>query len=667
MEQQKKRIDKLREELNDHNHRYYVLNSPIISDMKYDQLLSELDALERANPQYSDPLSPTVRLGSDIVSSFKQVEHRYPMLSLANTYNWDDLRDFHSRIVKEVGYDNIEYSCELKFDGTAISLQYENGCFVRAITRGDGERGDDVSTNVKTIRSIPMSLMGEGYPTHFEIRGEIFMPHNSFKRLNSEREDIGELPFANPRNAAAGTLKQQNSSVVAQRGLDAYLYSYISDDQSSDSHFDSMQIAKEWGFKISDLSRKVVGIDAVINYIEEWNEKRKQLPYDTDGVVIKVDILSLQKRLGFTAKAPRWAVAYKFKAESATTKLISIDFQVGRTGAITPVANLNPVHLAGTTVKRASLHNADQISLLDIRIGDMVQVEKGGEIIPKVTGVELSLREEDSVPFEYITICPSCRENLVRSEDEAKHYCPNLYGCPPQIVGRIIHFISRKAMNIDSLGEETVDLLYRTGLIANFSDLYNLSAIQISNLERLGEKSAAKIIESIRKSKEVPFSRLLFAIGIRYVGQTTAAKIAASLGSMNAVVSASKERLLEIDEVGDKIADSIIEYFDNPINIALIERLKAYGLMMEQPVKEQLSESLSGKGIVISGVFNRYSRDEIKELISSHGGRNIASVSSKTDFLLAGEGIGPAKLKKAEKLEVPIISEDEFLKMISDE
>lgn len=660
----KEQIDNLRDELNKHNHSYYVLNSPIISDSMYDKLLRELADLEQQNPQYYDPLSPTLRLGSDITSSFQQVAHRYPMLSLANTYSETELREFHNRIVKECGED-IVYSCELKFDGTAISLLYEDGSFVRAVTRGDGERGDDVSANVKTIRSIPMVLMGEGYPHSFEVRGEIFMPHKSFKKLNAEREDVGETPFANPRNAAAGTLKQQNSAVVASRGLDCYLYALTSDSEITPSHHQNLEIASEWGFKTPESSIKVTGIDGVLEYIKKWDKQRKKLPYDTDGVVVKVDSIALQRQLGFTAKAPRWAVAFKFKAETAVTELLSVDFQVGRTGAITPVANLAPVRLAGTVVKRASLHNADQIELLDIRERDMVMVEKGGEIIPKVVGVDKSHRDIFSEPLEYISECPSCGAKLVRNPDEAKHYCPNTMGCPPQIIGRIIHFISRKAMNIDSLGEETVELLYSQGMISNYADLYDLKAWQLAPLERLGEKSATKIVESIALSKQVPFSRLLFAIGIRYVGQTTAKKIAASLHTIDQVAEASLERLLDIDEVGEKIAQSILSYFADPQSRELIERLKGYDLKMEEQQKEQLSNALEGKAVVVSGVFSGYSRDEMKSLIEHHGGRNVSSVSSKTDFILAGDGIGPAKLQKAQKLGVAIIGQDEFFNMIS--
>lgn len=652
----------LRRMLNEYNRQYYVYNAPTVSDFEYDKLLRELQELEEANPQYDDPNSPTKRVGSDLTSEFHSAQHRFPMLSLANTYSADELRDFCYRVEKEVG--QAQYVCELKFDGTAISLTYENGRLLRAVTRGDGVTGDDVTANVRTIRSIPLELAGDDYPALFEIRGEIFMPHASFERLNRERAEAGEQLFANPRNAAAGTLKQQSSAVVAQRGLDSFLYALAGDALPFDNHWDNVQKAREWGFKVSDKMELCDSIDKISDYIHRMDTLRTELPYDTDGVVVKVNSYDFQRRLGATAKAPRWAVAYKFKAEQALTELLSVDFQVGRTGAITPVANLAPVQLAGTTVKRASLHNAEQIALLDIRLGDMVYVEKGGEIIPKVTGVELSQRPTDSVPFEYIMRCPECDTELVKYEGEAKHYCPNQSGCPPQIVGRVIHFIGRKAMDIESIGEETVSLMYEQGLVRNVADLYDLEAYQIAVLPRLGEKSAANIINSIKKSAEVPFHRVLFALGIRFVGETTAKYLAAHFGSLDAIAASSREELIEAEEIGGKIADSIIDYFANDDNRNIIERLRAAGLRFEADKREFISSRLDGLNFVISGSFARHSRDELKELIELHGGKNLAAVSANVNFLLAGEKIGPAKLTKANKLGVEIISEEQFEQMI---
>lgn len=658
-----KEIDELRRLLNEYNHLYYVEAAPVVSDFEYDRMMRRLQELEAQHPEEFDPASPTQRVGSDLNNEFETVVHRFPMLSLSNTYSLEELHEFCNKVEKEVG--EVEYVCELKFDGTAISLTYENGILTRGVTRGDGTQGDDVTANVKTIRSIPLKLRGNDYPDFFEIRGEILMPYDTFNRLNAEREDIGENPFANPRNAAAGTLKLQNSSIVAERGLDCFLYYMSGDDLPYKSHWENLQKAREWGFKISDRMRLCRSWDEVMNYITEADELRKSLPYATDGAVIKVNDYALQKRLGYTAKAPKWAVAYKFKAEAALTELLSVDFQVGRTGAITPVANLNPVQLAGTVVKRASLHNAEQIALLDIRLGDMVYVEKGGEIIPKITGVELSERKSESRPFEYISKCPECGTELIKVDGEAKHYCPNQTLCPPQIVGRIIHFISRKAMNIEGIGEETALLLYQCGLVNNIADLYDIQPNMIAALPRLGEKSAENIIHSLSESKKVPFGRVLFALGIRFVGETTAKKLAAHFKNIDALMAADYEELIQADEVGSKIAESIQDYFADSANKEIIERLRRAGVQFEIVEQEQLSNSIAGLKFVISGKFERHSRDELKELIEKHGGKNISAVSANVDFVLAGSDMGPAKAAKAEKLGVRIISESEFEKMIN--
>ncbi|MBQ1201709.1 MAG: NAD-dependent DNA ligase LigA [Alistipes sp.] len=655
-------IESLREQLNYHNRKYYVENSPEISDYDFDCLMRRLMDLEAEHPQYYDPLSPSVRVGSDRTSEFISVAHRYPMLSLSNTYSIEELNTFIERIEQQQGV--TEFVCELKFDGTAISLTYEKGRLVRAVTRGDGTMGDDVTANVKTIRSIPLTISGDDVPELFEIRGEIFMPYASFDRLNSEREAAGEPLLANPRNAAAGTLKQQQSAVVAKRGLDCTLYQMAGDNLPFTNHIENLEAARRWGFKVSEHMTLCRGAKEVIEYITHWDEARKALPYPTDGVVIKVNDFALRRTLGFTAKSPRWAVAYKFKAESALTRLVSVDFQVGRTGAITPVANLEPVLLAGTTVKRASLHNAEQIAALDIRIGDMVYVEKGGEIIPKITGVELSERKSDSTPFEYITLCPECGAELVRFEGEAKHYCPNQSGCRPQILGRIIHFIRRKAMNIDGLGAETVELLFENGLIADIADLYTLRANDLALLPRLGEKSADNIISSIEASKSVPFARVLFGLGVRFVGETTAKYMASHFKSLDAIMAADSSELQEAEEVGDKIAQAIIEYFADPVNLAIIERLRAAGLQFESEQAVRSSNILEGKNIVVSGKFSVYSRDELKALIESHGGKNQSGVSGNTDYIVAGENMGPAKLQKAEKLGVTILTEQQFIELI---
>lgn len=659
----RERIEELRRLLDYHNHKYYVENAPEISDFEFDTLMHELQRLEAGHPEYADPNSPSVRVGSDLCAEFRTVRHRYAMLSLGNTYSLEELHEFLDRIEREAG--PTDYVCELKFDGTAISLTYEGGQLVQALTRGDGVEGDDVTANVRTIRSVPLRLRGEGWPALFEIRGEILMPYASFDRLNAEREANGEPLFANPRNAAAGTLKQQASAVVARRGLDCTLYQLAGDNLPFTTHWESLAKAREWGFKVSEHMRICHDTAQIDEFIAYWDEARRQLPFPTDGVVIKVNDFVVRRQLGFTAKAPKWAVAYKFKAEQALTRLESISFQVGRTGAVTPVANLEPVLLAGTTVRRATLHNAEQMALLDIRPGDMVYVEKGGEIIPKITGVELAQRPADSLPFRYIDRCPECGTPLVRYEGEAKHYCPNQSGCRPQIIGRMLHFIRRKAMDIEGLGEETVELLYDNGLVHDISDLYDLRAEQLAPLPRLGEKSADNIIRSIRRSTEVPFRRVLFGLGIRFVGETTAKYLAEHFRSLDAVMAASREELVEADEVGEKIADAIREYFADAENLRIIGRLRQAGLQFEEAARELASEALAGRSFVVSGRFTR-SRDEMKELIELHGGRNLAAVSGNVDYLVAGEKMGPAKLKKAEKLGIRILTEEEFLRMVGE-
>ena len=659
----RERIEELRRLLDYHNHKYYVENAPEISDFEFDTLMHELQRLEAEHPEYADPNSPSVRVGSDLCAEFRTVRHRYAMLSLGNTYSLEELHEFLDRIEREAG--PTDYVCELKFDGTAISLTYEGGQLVQALTRGDGVEGDDVTANVRTIRSVPLRLRGEGWPALFEIRGEILMPYASFDRLNAEREANGEPLFANPRNAAAGTLKQQASAVVARRGLDCTLYQLAGDNLPFTTHWESLAKAREWGFKVSEHMRICHDTAQIDEFIAYWDEARRQLPFPTDGVVIKVNDFAVRRQLGFTAKAPKWAVAYKFKAEQALTRLESISFQVGRTGAVTPVANLEPVLLAGTTVRRATLHNAEQMALLDIRPGDMVYVEKGGEIIPKITGVELARRPADSLPFRYIDRCPECGTPLVRYEGEAKHFCPNQSGCRPQIIGRMLHFIRRKAIDIEGLGEETVELLYDNGLVHDISDLYDLRAEQLAPLPRLGEKSADNIIRSIRRSTEVPFRRVLFGLGIRFVGETTAKYLAEHFRSLDAVMAASREELVEADEVGEKIADAIREYFADAENLRIIGRLRQAGLQFEEAARELASEALAGRSFVVSGRFTR-SRDEMKELIELHGGRNLAAVSGNVDYLVAGEKMGPAKLKKAEKLGIRILTEEEFLRMVGE-
>lgn len=662
------RIDQLREELHVHNYNYYVLNTPVISDLEFDKLMRELQDLEALHPEYYDPNSPSVRVGSDLNKNFTQVEHKYPMLSLGNTYSQAEVTEFYERVSKSLN-EEFELCCEMKYDGTSISLTYEDGKLVRAVTRGDGVRGDDVTDNVKTIRSIPLVLHGEGYPKNFEIRGEILMPWNVFEELNRERELREEPLFANPRNAASGTLKSQNSAVVANRKLDAYLYYLLGDNLPHDGHYENLQEAAKWGFKISHISRKARTLQEVFDFINYWDVERKNLPVATDGIVLKVNSLRQQRNLGYTAKSPRWAIAYKFQAERALTKLEKVTYQVGRTGAVTPVANLDPVQLSGTVVRRASLHNADIIASLDLHIGDMVYVEKGGEIIPKITGVEVSARPAGSEKVTFITHCPECGSELVRYEDEAAYYCTNETACPPQIKGKIEHFISRRAMNIEGLGPETVDLFYQEGLIHDIADLYTLQTADICRLERMGEKSAENIIQGIERSKEVPYERVLFALGIRFVGETVAKKVAKAFRSIEALASTNLDDLIHVDEIGEKIAGSIIQYFANEKNRILVERLRQSGLKLEADEEDLsgYSDKLKGMSIVISGVFARHSRDEYKALIEKHGGKNVGSISKKTSFILAGDNMGPSKLGKAQQLNIPIKDENEFLAMIEEE
>lgn len=663
----KEKIDQLRADLHRHNYNYYVLNAPEISDKEFDDMMRELQDLEKAHPEYMDKNSPTMRVGSDLNKNFVQVAHKYPMLSLGNTYSENEVADFYDRVKKSLNED-FEVCCELKYDGTSISLTYEDGKLVQAVTRGDGEKGDDVTDNVKTIRSIPLVLHGD-YPKSFEIRGEILMPWESFEALNRERELREEPLFANPRNAASGTLKSQNSSVVANRKLDAYLYYLLGENLPGDGHYENLQAAKNWGFKISDHMHKAQTLQEIFDYIRYWDTERKNLPVATDGIVLKVNSLRQQRNLGYTAKSPRWAIAYKFQAERALTRLNKVSYQVGRTGAITPVANLDPVQLSGTIVKRASLHNADIIEGLDLHIGDLVYVEKGGEIIPKITGVDKDARGMMlGEKVRFITHCPECGSPLIRYEGEAAHYCPNETACPPQIKGKIEHFISRRAMNIDGLGPETVDLFYQVGLIKDASDLYALKVEDIMGLERMGRKSAENIIRGIEASKSVPFERVLFALGIRFVGETVAKKLAHALGEIEAIRGAGLDTLKAIDEIGEKIAQSIVAYFDNPMNDALVKRLEAAGLQFcrSEEELEGRTDKLAGLSIVISGVFAHHSRDEYKSLIEKNGGKNVGSISSKTSFILAGENMGPSKLEKAQKLGIRILNEDEFLQMLSE-
>ncbi len=657
------RISYLREELEKHNHTYYVLNDPTIDDFTFDQMLAELISLETEFPEFFDASSPTQRVGSDINQEFKQVMHKYQMLSLSNTYTEEEIQEFDLR-VRKLTDENFEYVCELKFDGVSISLTYEKGFLVRAVTRGDGEKGDDVTANVKTIKSIPLRLKGD-YPDEFEIRGEILLPFSVFEMLNREREDIGEQPFANTRNAASGTLKLQNSSVVASRKLDAYLYYVLGDNLPDDGHFELLHHATQWGFKISEHTRKCKNLQEIFDFLHDWNVRRKELPVATDGVVIKINSSRIQRELGFTAKSPRWAIAYKFKAERVSTTLNSVSYQVGRTGAVTPVANLKPVLLAGTVVKRATLHNSDVIKGLDLHMDDTVFVEKGGEIIPKIVSVDLSTRHPLSEAVQFIERCPECNSLLIRQDGESAWYCLNETGCPPQIKGKLEHFISRKAMNIDGLGSETIDLLFQKKLINDIADLYDLKQSDLIDLERLGEKSATRILLSLETSKQVPFERVLFALGIRYVGETVAKKLARDLKSIERIETASIEELTGVEEIGSKIAESLVNWFADDRNIRLVERLKNKNLCFEIKFeqKEGQTEKLKGLSIIISGTFEKFSRDELKAFIELNGGKNVTSISAKTNYLVAGENIGPSKLEKAQKLKIPVISEDELLQL----
>lgn len=663
----KEQIERLRSELHRHNYNYYVLNAPEISDQEFDRMMRELQDLEAAHPEFDDPDSPTRRVGSDLNQEFVQVPHRYPMLSLSNTYNKQEVADFYERVRSGLEGEPFEICCEMKYDGLSISLTYEQGRLVRAVTRGDGVQGDDVTENVKTIRCIPLRLNGNGYPEEFEIRGEILMPWTSFETLNREREEREEPLFANPRNAASGTLKSKNSAVVAQRKLDAYLYYLLGEHIPFDGHYENLQAARSWGFKISEGMKKVTTLQDIYDFIDYWDVERKNLPVATDGIVLKVNSQRQQRALGYTAKSPRWAIAYKFQAERARTRLNAVTFQVGRTGTVTPVANMDPVQLAGTVVRRATLHNADVMEQLDLHIGDMVYVEKGGEIIPKIVGVDADARGPETGPrAEFITSCPECGAELVRYEGEAAWYCPNDTACPPQIKGRIEHYISRRAMNIDSLGPETVDDYYRRGLIRDVADLYDIQVQQINGEDGTREKSAQKIVRSIADSVEVPFERVVFALGIRFVGEIAAKALARHFKSMDALASASLEDMLQINGIGVVIAESVIRYFANEANRDLVRRLREKGVRMELSDEELSSHSdkLSGQSIVVSGVFSLHSRDEYKAMIEQHGGKNVGSISSKTSFVLAGANMGPAKLEKAGKLGIPILSEEEFLKKI---
>lgn len=661
----KKQIGTLRKELEEHNYNYYILSNPVISDFDFDMKLKELEKLEAAYPEFFDPNSPTQRVGSDIHQEFIQVKHIYPMLSLSNSYSKEELYEFDKRIKKLID-EPYDFTCELKFDGASISLTFEKGNLVKGVTRGDGEKGDDVTSNVRTIRSIPLHLKGNDYPEKFEIRGEVLLPFSVFAELNQAREEAGEIPFANPRNTASGTLKMQNSSDVAKRKLDAYFYYILGENLPEDGHYEMLEKAKTWGFKISEHTKKCSTIDEVIDYINYWDTERFNLPVATDGIVIKVNSRRLQNNLGFTAKSPRWAIAYKFKAEQVSTTLESVSYQVGRTGAVTPVANLTPVLLAGTTVKRASLHNADIINKLDLHLLDVVYVEKGGEIIPKIVDVNDTLRHPMAQKVDFISHCPECGTLLIRNEGEAAHYCPNDTGCPPQIKGQIEHFISRKAMDIDGLGEETIELLFNEKLIHNSADLYDLKAEQLIPLERLGEKSTERILKSLDESKKIPFERVLFALGIRFVGETVAKKLALKMINIDNIQQATLEELTNIDEIGSRIAESVVSYFKNEANLDIINRLRNKGLQFEldQTVLNERSDKLEGKSIVISGTFEKHSRDELKKLIEKNGGKNVGSISKNTSYLLGGSNIGPSKMQKVEKLGIPVISEEEFLKMI---
>lgn len=659
-------IQDLRDELNQHNYNYYVLDNPTISDFEFDQKLKQLQDLENQHPEFFDDNSPTQRVGGTITKNFQTVVHDYRMYSLDNSYSKEDVIDWENRIQKVLGNVPLQYTCELKYDGASISITYENGKLKRAVTRGDGFQGDDVTNNIKTIKSIPLQLKGN-FPERFDIRGEIILPFEGFEKMNQELIEIGETPYSNPRNTASGSLKLQDSSEVAKRPLECLLYFIVGNNLNIKTQFEGLEAARNWGFKVPKEAKLANSLAEVFDYISYWDEHRHQLPYETDGVVIKVNSFQHQDELGYTAKSPRWAIAYKFKAEQVSTKLNSISYQVGRTGSITPVANLEPVQLAGTVVKRASLHNADQIEKLDIRIGDTVFVEKGGEIIPKIIGVDFTKRNPEAEPTQYITHCPECQAELVRNEGEANHYCPNFYGCPPQIIGRIQHFITRKAMDIEGLGGETVALLYNNGLVKDYADLYELTVDQILPLERMAQKSAENLVNGVQKSKEVPFERVLYAIGIRYVGETVAKKLAKHYKSIDAIRSASLMDLILVDEIGEKIAQSVIEFFDNPENVRIIDRLKQYGVQMElvEVHNPNATDKLAGKTFVVSGVFEKFSRDDLKKAIEDNGGKVGSSISSKTDYVVAGDNMGPAKLEKANQLKIPIITEIDFLAMIS--
>lgn len=658
-------IQSLREELNLHNHNYYVLDTPTISDYDFDQKLKELQDLESKHPEFFDENSPTQRVGGMITKNFATITHKNRMYSLDNSYSKEDVLDWEKRIQKILGDVPLEYTCELKYDGASISMTYEHGKLKRAVTRGDGFQGDEVTNNIKTIKSVPLQLKGD-FPNSFEIRGEIILPLEGFAKMNQELIEIGETPYSNPRNTASGSLKLQDSTEVAKRPLDCLLYTFIGNDVKFATHFESLEKARSFGFKVPKEAKLVKNVDEIFEFIDYWNIHRHELPYETDGVVVKVNNLHYQDELGYTSKAPRWAIAYKFKAEQVSTKLNSISYQVGRTGAITPVANLEPVQLAGTIVKRASLHNADQIEKLDIRVGDEVFVEKGGEIIPKIIGVDFTKRSLELLPTVYITNCPECQTELIRKEGEAQHYCPNFYGCPPQIIGRIQHYISRKAMDIEGLGGETVALLFNNHLVQNYADLYDLTVDQVIPLERMAQKSAENLVNGIEKSKEVPFERVLFALGIRYVGETVAKKLAKHYQTIDNLSNASLMDLILVDEIGERIAQSVVEFFENPENQIIIQRLKDYGVQLEAKTvfNPDATDKLAGKTFVVSGVFEKFSRDDLKKSIEDNGGKVGSSISAKTDYVVAGDNMGPAKLEKANKLNVPIISEDDFIAML---
>ena len=660
-------IQKLREELNQHNYNYYVLDKPTISDFEFDQKLKQLQELENKHPEYFDENSPTQRVGGTITKNFQTVKHEYRMYSLDNSYSKEELVDWEKRVQKVLGDVPLEYTCELKYDGASISISYENGKLKRAVTRGDGVQGDDVTNNIKTIKSIPLKLKGN-FPDTFDVRGEIILPFAGFEKMNQELIEIGELPYSNPRNTASGSLKLQDSAEVAKRPLDCLLYFIIGNKLPFKSQFEGLENARNWGFKVPKEAKLAHNMEEVFQYIAYWDVHRHNLPYETDGVVIKVNSFQHQDELGFTAKSPRWAIAYKFKSEQVSTKLNSISYQVGRTGAITPVANLEPVQLAGTIVKRASLHNADQIEKLDIRIGDTVFVEKGGEIIPKIIAVDLSKRPENSELTKYITHCPECHTELVRSEGEANHYCPNFYGCPPQIIGRIQHYISRKAMDIEGLGGETVALLFNNGLVHNYADLYELTVGQILPLERMAQKSAENLVKGVENSKNVPFERVLYALGIRFVGETVAKKLAQHYKNIDALSQASLMDLVLVDEIGERIAQSVVDFFENKENGISIDRLKRYGVQFEtiEIINPNATDKLTGKTFVVSGVFEQFSRDDLKKAIEDNGGKVGSSISAKTDYVVAGANMGPAKLEKAVKLNIPIISENDFMKLINE-